>query len=217
MTAAKADPTAPKRNHTKGARTRARLKKVGREVFEELGFLDTRIADIASAADIAVGTFYTYFDSKEQLFMEIVQEFFESMVPVSLGDIGEDPIEHIRTSHKSYIDFYRANSKMLGLVESVSSIIPQVREMRGEKRRANVLINSRAIERLQQEGVVPKELDPYMTASALQSMVSNFTYFWLVIGDDFKPTRVVKHMTLLWARVLGLDPADGPATGSARS
>jgi AcrR family transcriptional regulator len=214
MTDQKASAPARKRNHTKGARTRARLMVVGREVFEELGFLDTRIADIASAAGIAVGTFYTYFDSKEQLFMEIVQEFFESMVPVSLGEAGEDPLEHIRTSHKGYIDFYRANSKMLGLVESVSSIIPQVREMRGEKRRANVLINSRAIERLQAEGAVSKDLDPYMTASALQSMVSNFTYFWLVIGEDFKPAQVVKHLTMLWARVLGLDPNARPGLTS---
>ena len=49
----------------KGERTRARLIDAAREVFERDGFLTARIADIASTAGLSQGSFYHYFESKE--------------------------------------------------------------------------------------------------------------------------------------------------------
>lgn len=42
-----------------------------REIFYSKGFKDTNISDIAKKAGIGVGTFYNYFSSKEQLFIEV--------------------------------------------------------------------------------------------------------------------------------------------------
>src|SRR5690348_13362486 len=57
----------------KGQQTRARLLDAAKVVFERDGFLDARIADIAETAQLAIGSFYHYFDSKEQIFREIAQ------------------------------------------------------------------------------------------------------------------------------------------------
>ena len=57
----------------KGMQTRARLLDAAKVVFERDGFLDARIADIAETAQLAIGSFYHYFDSKEQIFREIAQ------------------------------------------------------------------------------------------------------------------------------------------------
>lgn len=43
----------------------------GRKLFYDNGFKNTSISDIAEYAGIGVGTFYNYYDSKEDLFMEI--------------------------------------------------------------------------------------------------------------------------------------------------
>ena len=45
-----------------------------RELFSRNGFADTNVAEIAKTAGMAVGTFYLYYPSKEQLFMEIFLE-----------------------------------------------------------------------------------------------------------------------------------------------
>jgi AcrR family transcriptional regulator len=42
-----------------------------RKIFGSKGFKDTAISDIAQSAGISVGTFYNYYSSKENLFMEI--------------------------------------------------------------------------------------------------------------------------------------------------
>lgn len=46
----------------------------GRELFRSKGFKDTNVAEITKRAGMATGTFYNYFSSKEQLFMEIYKE-----------------------------------------------------------------------------------------------------------------------------------------------
>lgn len=43
----------------------------GKELFSEKGFKDTNVADITKNAGMATGTFYNYYTSKDQLFMEI--------------------------------------------------------------------------------------------------------------------------------------------------
>ncbi|MGH2927257.1 MAG: TetR family transcriptional regulator, partial [Solirubrobacteraceae bacterium] len=59
-------PKAPVR--ARGVRTRAALIDAARRVFERDGYLEARVADIAAAAGVAHGSFYTYFDSKDDVF-----------------------------------------------------------------------------------------------------------------------------------------------------
>ena len=57
----------------KGEQTRARLLDAAKEIFEDNGFLEARISDIAERAGLSHGAFYHYFDSKEQIFREIAE------------------------------------------------------------------------------------------------------------------------------------------------
>ena len=47
----------------------ARLVVAAREAFARHGYAGVNVADICSAADVAKGTFYRYFDSKEAVFL----------------------------------------------------------------------------------------------------------------------------------------------------
>tara|TARA_B100000965_G_C19472784_1_gene704875 strand:+ start:100 stop:681 length:582 start_codon:yes stop_codon:yes gene_type:complete len=52
---------------------RKRLFKVGFERIKKYGFKKTRIDEIASDAGIAKGTFYNFFESKEQFFFKMMK------------------------------------------------------------------------------------------------------------------------------------------------
>jgi AcrR family transcriptional regulator len=56
----------------RGQRTRARLIRAAETVFGEVGYYDTRISEITREAGVAMGTFYLYFPSKEELFRALV-------------------------------------------------------------------------------------------------------------------------------------------------
>ena len=51
---------------------RDRLLRSGRRLFGEKGYFETNIHEITSAAQLSVGAFYTYFDSKEAFYAELI-------------------------------------------------------------------------------------------------------------------------------------------------
>lgn len=53
---------------------RLEILKSGKELFEKKGFKKTNVAGITQLAGMATGTFYNYFTSKNDLFMEIFIE-----------------------------------------------------------------------------------------------------------------------------------------------
>src|SRR5947208_16583088 len=57
----------------RGERTLRKILDAAREEFGERGFSDSSIVGITQRAGVALGTFYTYFDSKEELFQALVR------------------------------------------------------------------------------------------------------------------------------------------------
>ena len=74
------------------------LYHTAKDLFIQNGFKETNISAIAKAAHVAVGTFYLYFDSKEQLFMEIFQEENTLLKQRCLAalDLTQPPLHVIR-------------------------------------------------------------------------------------------------------------------------
>jgi AcrR family transcriptional regulator len=50
---------------------RNELIKCGTQLFSKKGYKDTKVKDVTDLASISVGTFYNYFDSKEELFLDV--------------------------------------------------------------------------------------------------------------------------------------------------
>lgn len=63
------DPTSTLRER-KRRQTRHLVIETGCRLFEENGYDQTTVADIAAAAEIGTRTFFTYFESKEQLLFD---------------------------------------------------------------------------------------------------------------------------------------------------
>ncbi|MGG6311828.1 TetR/AcrR family transcriptional regulator [Paenibacillus macerans] len=73
---------------------KAAIFQSARDIFYSKGFKETNVSEIAKSAGIGVGTFYNYYSSKEQLFLEVYfkeneelkKKLMESM------DFNEDPV-----------------------------------------------------------------------------------------------------------------------------
>src|SRR5450432_3488279 len=109
--------TAPRSR--KGVETRARLLDAAKQIFEERGFLDTRISDIADAAGLSHGAFYHYFDSKEQIFREIatalddrLSEPMESIILAPGSTVG--PRDRLLIGIHRPLERYREAARMMG-------------------------------------------------------------------------------------------------------
>jgi AcrR family transcriptional regulator len=60
---------------TKTGPKTGQLLKAASEVFHEHGFHRAKVSDITAAAGVAQGTFYLYFSSKEEIFLELLRRF----------------------------------------------------------------------------------------------------------------------------------------------
>lgn len=50
------------------------------EIFSKNGYHNTRISDITAALNISTGTFYIYFNNKHELFVEVIDDVFRTIV-----------------------------------------------------------------------------------------------------------------------------------------
>ena len=64
----------PNRYERRRMETRSRLIKAGREVVSEKGFNASTIQDITEAADVGRGSFYNFFDTKDELVEIIISD-----------------------------------------------------------------------------------------------------------------------------------------------
>lgn len=180
----------------KGARTRARLVDAAKQVFEETGFLDARISDIAERAGLSHGSFYHYFDSKEEVFLEVAEaqgERFtrdalirQGLVPESsdgAARVDGDVAERLRSAIRRYLEMYRDEARIMGVIEQVSRYHGPVREVRAAQQRQYFHQAEAAIRELQQRGLVDPALEPAVAATALVGMMMRFAEIWLVQGQ----------------------------------
>lgn len=192
----------------RGVRTREKLITAAREVFEERGFLDTRVAHIARCAGVAYGSFYTYFPSKEAVFLEVADRLFTEMtdhgvVPAA----GTSPAARIRRSNRAYCEAYLRNAKMMAIIEQVATFNEEFQDLRRKHRSISITRTTNALRRWQRTGLMPGDVDPEMTARALAAMIDHSLYLWIVQGDDLPDAEhLLRTLDALTCRALGLPP-----------
>ena len=194
----------------KGEVTRARLVKAAKEIFERDGLFDARISDIAKRAKVSYGAFYHYFDTKEQLFREVAatQERRLSAPPDENDPprSGDSPEDRIRDANRRYLERYRAETRLMRVIEQASRYDPHVNSERMASQRHFAERSERSIKRLQSEGKADPRVNPAIAADALGAMIARFTELWLTQGyREYDFDEVVEQLSLLWANALRLD------------
>jgi len=79
---------------------RKQILEIAETLFNRFGIRRTGLDEIARLADVAKGTIYNYFDSKEGIFKALVMEklsAFEEKLEESVGKL-RDPIEKLRVT-----------------------------------------------------------------------------------------------------------------------
>ncbi|MGB9980027.1 TetR/AcrR family transcriptional regulator [Methanobacterium sp.] len=96
------------------------LIQEGRELFSKYGLRKTSITELTKAAGIAQGTFYNFFDSKEELYFEIIEleqfkseQFLENIVKSS-----HSSKESLRKIIKGIFELFEINPIIHRLYES---------------------------------------------------------------------------------------------------
>jgi len=111
--------TDDRRLTTQGQERKVQLLDRAAELFAERGYAETRVIDIVEAAGVAKGLFYWYFENKEALFRELVEENRLRLrrAQAAAIDPGAEPLQRIRQGAEASVRYMATYSHFFALLE----------------------------------------------------------------------------------------------------
>src|SRR5437762_9539774 len=99
-------------------RTRQELLAAATRVLAEKGLHQTKITDIAAAADVGVGTFYLHFPDKEALFDAVVEETVRRLKATvdAAREKARGPLAKVQAANRAFFRFARDNREVFKIV-----------------------------------------------------------------------------------------------------
>jgi len=94
------------RNLSSRNQKKQRILRAAIEVFATKGYFAARMTDIATAAGVADGTLYLYFDGKEHLLMSIFNDVLGRFIDTAQSEIAaaKDPVDKLRTMLRLHLE-----------------------------------------------------------------------------------------------------------------
>ena len=102
----------------RGRKTREKLLQAAEAEFGERGFPEASIASITQRAGVALGTFYVYFESKEEIFRALVthmRELTRQWIVERVAD-APDRLTAERQGIEAFIEFVRSHRNLYRVV-----------------------------------------------------------------------------------------------------
>ncbi|MFH5821705.1 TetR/AcrR family transcriptional regulator [Georgenia sp. AZ-5] len=188
--------SAPPRTE-RGTRTRRRILDVAATVFAERGYHDASIVKITEAAQVAQGTFYLYYSSKQEVFEEVVRDLNSRVRQAMFAASSAQPdrLAAERAGFRAYFRFTAQHPELYRIMRQAESVAPHVLREHYDRIAAGYVAGLRAA---QARGELDEAVDPEIAAWALMG-----------IGE------LVGLRWVLWERQdrAGPSPADGVPAG----
>ncbi|MBN2652914.1 MAG: TetR/AcrR family transcriptional regulator [Spirochaetales bacterium] len=143
--------------------------------FAANGYNATSINTIAKKACISIGSMYSYFDSKESLFMTLLDQGYK-LLSEALGEVIKDSGDFyskfkkfLKISHKYATDFREINQIYIDISTEGLSHLANEMSLKMESDTSEVY--HKLIEQAKSEGIISEDIDSNIAAFCLDNIV----------------------------------------------
>jgi AcrR family transcriptional regulator len=172
--------TVAKRREREQSVRRELILATARRLFESKGFELTTVEEIAAQAELGKGTIYSYFKSKEQIYIAILEDGLD-LLKERMETAVQNPVSARDALHRMFDVFVEYHQERKGFMESLFLQVDQQQYFRlGELA----------------QGLKSK-------ASVWVELVAKILH-WGIERGELKPMEVVKTAQILIGMVLGL-------------
>ncbi|NLV54737.1 MAG: TetR/AcrR family transcriptional regulator [Acidimicrobiales bacterium] len=160
-----------------GRERRMQLIAAAGELFAERGYDDTRIVDIVERAGVAKGLFYWYFDNKEALFRDLVEQNRLSLRRAQAAAIDSDaePLLRIRQATEASVVYMARHARLFSLLE-VEVVDQKFTDVLRQGTEVHAADTAALIAEAVAEGTVRDE-DPQLLAYGVVGAVGYYSHF----------------------------------------
>ncbi|HVH25870.1 MAG TPA: TetR/AcrR family transcriptional regulator [Vicinamibacterales bacterium] len=161
-----------------GRERRRQLLDAAIWTFARKGFRRASISDIVARAQVARGTFYLYFDSKEDVFLAIVEDFHDRVrrmleepePPVPLADHHGRAL--LQRTLRRWLELFAGHRDAAQVIlKEATSIDPKVEAGLRRLRQLGLNYFATRFERLQARGLVNRGVSPDLLAHLQMGMM----------------------------------------------
>jgi AcrR family transcriptional regulator len=180
---------------------RQQLLEAATWVFARKGYRRAGVGDIIARAGVARGTFYLYFDSKEQVFLAIVEDFHRKIAH-AVTTTSEpptqplpDPETLLTISFRRWLGFFAAHrDAAIVILKEASSIDPRFEEGYTHLRRSAIDFFAARYRRFQEMGVVRQTIRPELMAHLLIGMFDELLNAFVLTNPDADLDTLAAHL-----------------------
>ena len=180
------------RKEREKVRHKEEILKAALNLFSSKGFHNVSMQDIAAKSEFAVGTLYNFFQSKEQLFTELLnncaEKIYQTISPIFQSGSPED--EKIRTYIRAHGKLVEDNIKFIKLYVSeygTLTTVPKAATEKAEKIKAKLYAE---IEETIKSGIRKNILRSVDAVTAAQSLSSTLQSFIFESSMDFEKAKI---------------------------
>jgi AcrR family transcriptional regulator len=153
----------------RGRKTRQLLLDAGAKVLPARGYHDARVDDIVDTAGVSHGSFYRYFDNKEEFFRVLAEDASTRMVEL-LDDLSLDaPEPELRAWLDAWLATYESNG---GIISTWQEMQDAEADLHGFGQRVAAGVLARLMAMLEERGFG----DPLVDALALLALIERLPY-----------------------------------------
>jgi TetR/AcrR family fatty acid metabolism transcriptional regulator len=188
----------PEANHASGGTIRnaekyRRILDAAVAVFADKGFFNSRISDIADRADVADGTVYLYFKSKEEILMTAINTAFDAFMRHARTEVQKlhSPADRLRRLAFLHLDALGSNRNL--------AVVFQM-EMRQSTRFLSEFSHHHMVEYLslvraainegQASGTFRRDTPDKIAANCFFGALDEMVTSWVLSGHDYRLSNV---------------------------
>jgi TetR/AcrR family fatty acid metabolism transcriptional regulator len=176
----------------KGRTTRKKILDSSIQIIIEKGFSNTTLNDMCRASGVAIGTFYHYFSSTQDILAEILRfegeemsQFFESLE-------ADSAVEALKSMLVYQLDYFEKKGKEI--VAHIYTMEISARHGGAQLLRVLPLMNiiTDIIKKAQASKELREDLDPQQCATLFLSLIFFYSLIWLSSEEH----RTLKEIAL---------------------
>ncbi|HEX6783635.1 MAG TPA: TetR/AcrR family transcriptional regulator [Sphingomicrobium sp.] len=185
----------------RGERTLRKILDAAREEFGERGFAESSIVGITQRAGVALGTFYTYFDSKEALFQALVRDM-SAQVRDTVGPVlghAADALDGERLALEAFLRFAHEHRDIYRIIDESEFVEPSVYREHYETTATRIAARLKFAREKGEIDVSYNDKDLDVLAWAMMG-ANVFLGLRFAVWDDADEVHVANAMSRVWRR-----------------
>jgi TetR/AcrR family fatty acid metabolism transcriptional regulator len=172
----------------RGADKYRRILDAAIEVIAEKGFHNSRVSEMAARADVADGTVYLYFKSKEQILMAALDSAFESFYKLARRELDAAPsaVAGLRALARLHLgELSRNRSLAVVLQTELRQSAKFLAEFSQRELKGYFNLIRETIRRGQQEGTIRADVSDLIAAACFFGSLDELATAWVLSSRQY--------------------------------